>query len=160
MSRKIKNNNKIFSRRIFYDLKYNNYYVSKFINIIMLSGKKSTAEKVIYNSFNLIKQNYNLNPLIIFEKALFLARPLVELKKKKVGGATYLIPIKIGKKKSLFKAMKFLKICTLQRKEHIFYISLFKEIIETYNEDSRTIKMRDDVHKNAELNRAFSHFAF
>ncbi|MGX7577239.1 small ribosomal subunit protein uS7 [Candidatus Vidania fulgoroideorum] len=157
MSRKPK---KVFNKKIFNDLKYNNYYISKFINFIMKSGKKTISEKIVYKSFSLIKINFNLCPVKVFLKCLKLAAPQVEIKKKKVGGALYFIPVKISKKRSLYYSMSFIKKNSLIRKEKKFYIALFKEIIETYNENSNSIKMRDEIHKKAELNRAFAHFAF
>ncbi|MGX7589403.1 small ribosomal subunit protein uS7 [Candidatus Vidania fulgoroideorum] len=157
MSRK-KNN--FFNRKVFNDLKYNNYYISKFINIIMKSGKKSIAEKNIYKCLEMIRNKFDLCPIDFFKKTLILTGPQIEIKKKKVGGSFYFIPLKINKKRRIFHAMKFIKKNSILRKENKFYISLFKEIVETYNENSNSIKMRDEIHKKAELNRAFSHFIF
>ncbi|MGX7582461.1 small ribosomal subunit protein uS7 [Candidatus Vidania fulgoroideorum] len=158
MSRKKKK--KIFNRKIFNDLKFNNYYISKFINVIMKSGKKTVAEKIVYNCLRMIRHHYDTCPINFFIKTLILSSPQVEIKKKKVGGSVYFIPIKITKKRRIFYSMNFIKKNSLLRKEKKFSISLFKELVETYNEDSLSIKMRDEIHKKAELNRAFSHFSF
>lgn len=158
MSRKKKKNN--FNRKIFNDLKYNNYYISKFINVIMKNGKKSVAEKIFYNCLKMIKIIYNICPISFFLKSLILASPQVEIKRKKVGGTFYFIPLKINKKRRMFYSMNFIKRNSFIRKENNISISFFKEIVDTYNENSLSIKNRDEIHKKAELNRAFSHFAF
>ncbi|MGX7576413.1 30S ribosomal protein S7 [Candidatus Vidania fulgoroideorum] len=157
MSRRKKNKT---SRKIFNDLKYNNYYISKFINIFMISGKKSISEKIIYNVLSNLKKIYNINPLKIFKKSVINCSPKVELKKKKVGGTFYQIPVSISKKRSINKAIKFIRNNSLKRKNKNISDSLLKEIVDTYNDVSMSVKNRDEIHKKAELNRAFSHYSF
>ncbi|MGX7582737.1 30S ribosomal protein S7 [Candidatus Vidania fulgoroideorum] len=157
MSRK-KNN--FFNRNVFNDLKYNDYYVSKLINVFMLSGKKTLSEKIVYNVLNNIKKNYCSNPLKILKKSILNCTPKVELKKKKVGGTYYMIPVSITRKRGLNKAIKFIKKNTIIRNKKNIIDSLLKEIIDTYNDNSLSVKDRDEIHKKAELNRAFSHFSF
>ncbi|XAO72569.1 MAG: 30S ribosomal protein S7 [Candidatus Vidania fulgoroideorum] len=158
MSRK--KNKKIKIRKIKIEDNFNNILISKFINLATKKGKKIKSKKMIYKSLNLIKKNYNLNPIKIFSKAIELSSPTIEIKKKKIGGSYYKIPIKINKKRSNYIAMKWIIKNSLIRKEKNNYIGIFKEIIDTYNEISNTIKDRDKLYKNAEQNRAFTHFIF
>ncbi|MGX7589541.1 30S ribosomal protein S7 [Candidatus Vidania fulgoroideorum] len=157
MSRKIKNNKK---KVVNNENKYNNYYVSKFINMIMIDGKKTKAEKIVYNCLNLLKYKYNVNPLYIFIEAIKKVSPIIELKKKKVGGTNYIIPVKISNYRGINKGMKIIIKNTRIRNEKKSFISLFKEIVETYNGCSNSIQDKNDIYKTAKLNRAFSHFVF
>ncbi|MGX7586123.1 30S ribosomal protein S7 [Candidatus Vidania fulgoroideorum] len=145
---------------IFNDLKYNNYYVSKFINLLMISGKKSLSEKILNNVLLKIKQIYNINPIRIFKKAIINCSPKVDLKKKKVGGTFYQIPVSISKRRGIIKAMRFIKNNSINKNNSNIVDAITREIIDTYNDNSSSVKNRDELHRKALLNRAFSHFAF
>ncbi|QSW37986.1 30S ribosomal protein S7 [Candidatus Vidania fulgoroideae] len=157
MSRKRKLNKK---RILKYDQKYSSFLVSKFINIIMISGNKELSRYIVYKVLSLIKSRYKINPLIIFEKAIYNAKPSIELKKKKVGGSNYKIPVKITNDRGIYISISWIRYFAIKRKEKKFYISLFKEIIDTYNGNSGPISNKIELYKLADLNRAFAHFAF
>ncbi|MGX7458707.1 30S ribosomal protein S7 [Candidatus Vidania fulgoroideorum] len=157
MSRKKR---KIKTRYLNYDQRYSSYLVSKFINIIMISGKKELASNIIYKVLSLIKSKYKLNPLVIFEKAIFNSKPSIELKSKKVGGSNYKIPVKITNKRGIYISIRWIKYFAIRRNEKKFYISLYKEIIDTYNGNSGAILKKTELYHLADLNRAFAHFAF
>ncbi|MGX7589260.1 small ribosomal subunit protein uS7 [Candidatus Vidania fulgoroideorum] len=159
--KKMSRKHRVIKRKnIFPDYKYNSIFLSKFINIIMKDGKKTKSENIIYNTMNLIKINYRVNPLKVLYKAVLISRPSLEIKKKKVGGSFYNVPIKISKSRSNFISMCWLKKNSILRKENKFFLALFKEVIDTCNENSMTIINRDALYKQAELNRAFTHFVF
>ncbi|UOQ33040.1 SSU ribosomal protein S7p (S5e) [Candidatus Vidania fulgoroideae] len=142
------------------DDKYLNYNVEKLINLIMVSGKKSISRKIVYLSLSLIRERYRMNPIDIFEKAVLNASPEIEIKKKKIGGSIYSIPVGISKKRGEFIALNWIKKFSKLRKEKSLSVSLFKEIIDTYNGVSNSINKKKELYKLADLNRAFAHFAF
>ncbi len=163
MSRKkIKNKKKIKP-----DIIYNNSLLSKFINYIMISGKKSTAEKIVYQSLNIIKKKTNVNPLTVFIKAVDHVKPIVEVRSRRIGGATYQVPVEVKPKRATTLAMRWLTQFARKRKEKNMILKLAFEIIETADEShsignsigrSGSVKKREDTHRMAEANRAFAHY--
>ncbi|MGX7589680.1 30S ribosomal protein S7 [Candidatus Vidania fulgoroideorum] len=152
---------RIIKRRcLCYDQRYSSFLVSKFINIIMISGKKELASNIVYNVLSLIKSRYMLNPLIIFEGAIYNSKPSIELKSKKVGGSIYKIPVKITSARGLYISMKWIRYFAIRRNEKKFYIALYKELIDTYNGNGGAILKKTELYRLADLNRAFAHFAF
>ncbi|UOQ27822.1 SSU ribosomal protein S7p (S5e) [Candidatus Vidania fulgoroideae] len=149
-----------YDKNIKLDEKYLNYNVEKLINIIMVSGKKNISRKIVYSTLSLIREKYRTNPIDIFEKAVSNAAPEIEIKNKKIGGTTYKIPVNISKKRGEFIALSWIKKFSKLRKEKTFSISLFKEIIDTYNGNSNSVYKKKELYKLADLNRAFAHFAF
>ncbi|UOQ37965.1 SSU ribosomal protein S7p (S5e) [Candidatus Vidania fulgoroideae] len=156
MSRRKRKYNRIMKL----DEKYLNYNVEKLINIIMISGKKNISRKIVYSALSLIREKYRTNPIDIFEKAVLNATPEIEIKNKKIGGTIYKIPVSISKRRGEFMALSWFKKFSRLRKERNFSISLFKEIVDTYNGSSNSIYKKKELYKLADLNRAFAHFAF
>lgn len=153
--------------RIKPELKYNNILLSKFINYIMRSGKKSTAERIVYDSFNIIKDKTNIDPIIVFSKALEHIKPIVEVKPRRVGGATYQVPVEVKPKRATTLAMRWLVEFSRKRSEKSMILKLAFEIIEAADESNSignsigrggSIKKREDTHRMAEANRAFAHY--
>jgi small subunit ribosomal protein S7 len=141
------------------DPKYNSKLVSKFINVLMLQGKKALAENIIYNAFDIIsKKLNNPNPLDVFQKAVDNARPRVELKPRRVGGATYQIPIEVKTERGTAIAFRWIRNFAKARKGRPMEERLAEEILQAYENQGSAVKKKQDTHKMAEANRAFAHF--
>ena len=145
-------------RTINVDPKYKNYLVAKLINIVMRKGKKSLAENIVYSAFDIIKDKVGKNPLEVFKQAIENSRPLVETKSRRVGGATYQVPIEVNPERGSSLALRWVMTYAYERKGEPMKAKLAKEIIDAYNKTGTTIKKREDVHKMAEANKAFSHY--
>ncbi|MDH3004204.1 MAG: 30S ribosomal protein S7 [Candidatus Shikimatogenerans sp. JK-2022] len=142
------------------DIKYNSKLITYIVNCIMRNGKKNIAYKIIYNTLNYIEKKIKNNSLKILKKAIFNASPELEIKHRKIGGATYNIPIKINKNRKRYLSIKWLILNAKNRNEKKMYIKLANEIINTYNGIGNTIKKKNETHRMAESNKAFSHFKF
>jgi len=140
------------------DLKYQDNMVGKFINIIMKQGKKSTAEKIVYKSFNTIKDLLKDDPLKIFKSALEKVRPLVELRSRRVGGANYQVPVEVSTERGLILAFRWIKEAAKKRAEQQMHIKIANEIIDAFQDRGESIKKRENTHKMAEANKAFAHY--
>ncbi|MCA9948704.1 MAG: 30S ribosomal protein S7 [Anaerolineales bacterium] len=140
------------------DLKYDNVRVSMFINRLMKSGKKSTARRILYDSFDLIEGRANKPPLDIFEQALQNVTPQVEVKPRRVGGATYQVPVPVDGHRQISLAMRWLLGAARSRGGRSMAEKLAGEIMDAANLQGAAIKKKDDTHRMAEANRAFSHF--
>lgn len=149
------------------DLIYDNSLLAKFINYIMVSGKKSVAEYIVYNAFKIIKKKTNIEPLIIFNKALDHIKPIVEVRARRVGGATYQVPVEVKPKRAITLAMRWLVHFARKRNKKNMIFKLASEIIEAADESNAignsigrggAIKKREDTHRMAEANRAFAHY--
>ncbi|WGH24830.1 MAG: 30S ribosomal protein S7 [Candidatus Shikimatogenerans bostrichidophilus] len=156
---------KIKKRKIIYnkDQKYNSRLISYFINNIMTQGKKNTACKIIYKSLNLIKKYFKdkkIPELNVVKVAIKNSSPELEIKTRKIGGATYNIPIRINKKRKKYLAIKWLIINARNRSENTMYEKLANEIVNAYNGIGNTIKKKNQIHNIAKSNKAFSHFKF
>ncbi|MGD0335890.1 MAG: 30S ribosomal protein S7 [Candidatus Omnitrophota bacterium] len=146
-------------KKILPDPKYNNKIVAKFINMVMLEGKKPIAEKIVYEAFETIKQRLNDQDVVkIFNKALDNARPRLEVKPRRVGGATYQVPIEVRSERGTSIALRWIRDFAKQKKGKSMTEKLAEEIIAAYKGEGSTIKKRDDTHKMAEANKAFAHF--
>jgi small subunit ribosomal protein S7 len=145
-------------RKILPDPKYKNILVSKFVNILLIKGKKSIAHTILYDTFDMIAKKTNENPLEVFKKALENARPLLETKSRRIGGATYQVPIEVKPERGATLAMRWMRDFARGKKGRPMQEKLANEIIDCYNKTGATIKKREDVHKMAEANRAFSHY--
>ncbi|AXN02418.1 SSU ribosomal protein S7p (S5e) [Candidatus Vidania fulgoroideae] len=153
MSRKIRKRLK----KISYDIFFNCRKINKIINIIMKHGKKKKSENLFYKSMNFIRLKYKKNPYRIFLDCLKNSMPIVNVKKRKIGGSIFNIPIKLDIDKSMFIAFK--NIVRISRnKVGYFYVNLANEIYETSCGFSDSVRCRDEMHKISENNRAFSHF--
>lgn len=156
MSRRKKN----IKKKFLPDPKFGSLDVAKFINVLMFSGKKSLAENIIYNAFDYIKKKTGFNPLEIFFLAINNCKPLVEVKSRRIGGSNFQIPIEVRLSRRLTLSMRWLRESIFKRKEKFIYCRLGEELIEASNGKGLTVKKRDEVHKMAEANKAFSFFKF
>jgi len=146
-------------RIILPDPKYGNLKVAKFMNQLMTRGKKSLAESIVYGAFKEIETKLNKEPLEVFEKALDEVGPLV-VKARRVGGATYQIPLEIRPSRRLALAMRWLVNSARSRQEKTITLRLANELIEASEGKGEAMKKKEDTHRMAEANRAFSHFRF
>ncbi|HOK41207.1 MAG TPA: 30S ribosomal protein S7 [bacterium] len=140
------------------DSKYNDKVLSKFINIVMERGKKSRAQQIVYKAFDLVEKELKQNPLEVFNKAIENLKPELEVRPRRVGGATYQVPVEVPPDRKQMLAFRWLHSFAKQRSEKGFPTKLAKEIIAAYNNTGAGIKKREDVQKMAESNRAFAHY--
>ena len=146
-------------QRIFYpDPKYESLIISKFINFIMYDGKKSAAEKIIYTALDQIKSKTKEDPLKIFNDAINNIRPNLEVRSRRVGGATYQVPVEVKTKRSQALALKWLLEASKKRKSKTMSDKLFNELMDASQKKGSAIKKREDTHKMAESNKAFAHY--
>ena len=149
---------RISKREILPDPKHNNKMVAKFVNNIMRKGKKSTAENILYDAFDLIEQKTDTNSLEVFQKAVEHSRPLLEVKSRRVGGATYQVPIEVRFNRKQALALRWIVGFAQARPGKSMAEKLADELISASNKDGGSIKKREDTHKMAEANKAFAHF--
>jgi small subunit ribosomal protein S7 len=141
------------------DSRYNNRLVQKTINIFMLDGKKSKSERIVYDAFDLLKKSSGTNDVLtVFHKAIENVRPHVELKARRVGGATYQIPIEVRHERSLSLAIRWLRNATRTRKGVPMAKRLADELFSAYKGEGAAVRKREETHKMAEANRAFAHY--
>ncbi len=140
------------------DPKYGDQTLAKFINMIMQSGKKSVAEKIVYGALENIGDKGKGEPLELFSKALDNVKPIVEVKSRRVGGATYQIPVEVRQARSVTLAMRWLVDAAKKRSEKNMGLRLAGELLDASENKGSAIKKREDTHKMAEANKAFSHF--
>ncbi|MDD2689248.1 MAG: 30S ribosomal protein S7 [Candidatus Omnitrophica bacterium] len=146
-------------KQIVADPKFNSSIIAKFINMVMLDGKKSLAEKMVYGAFEIVKKQLNEPDILkIFHKALDNARPRLEVKPRRVGGATYQVPIEVRQERGTSIALRWIRDFAKQKKGKPMKEKLAEEIIAAYKGEGSAIKKRDDTHKMAESNKAFAHF--
>lgn len=146
-------------RKIKGDAVYNDTDVAKFINYIMSRGKKSVAEKVVYGAFDIIKEKTKNDPRHVFHKALKRVIPLVEVRGKRVGGANYQVPFQVRGNRRFTLGCRWLITAAKARKGKPMSEKLSAEILEAMNGEGAAVKKREDVHRMAEANKAFAHFA-
>ena len=151
---------KIEKRQIEPDLIYNNILVAKLINKVMKRGKKSVARKIVYQAFEEIKNKTKKEPLEIFEKAIQNTSPLVEVKSKRVGGATYQIPREVKGDRKQALAMRWILGAAKSKKGKPMREKLAEELMEAAENKGAAIKKKENTHRMAEANRAFAHFRF
>ncbi len=132
--------------------------ITRFINGIMLAGKKSTAERIVYGAFDIIEQRKKEDPIKLFDKALSNIRPRVEVKSRRVGGSTYQVPIEVKPRRAMALAMRWIIGYSRNRSEHSMKERLAAELMEAAEGRGSSVKKRDDTHKMAEANRAFAHY--
>lgn len=140
------------------DPKYGDQTLAKFINMIMQSGKKSVAEKIVYGALAQVGEKGNGEPLELFSKALDNVKPMVEVKSRRVGGATYQVPVEVRSARSVTLAMRWLVDAAKKRSEKNMGLRLAGELLDASENKGSAIKKREDTHKMAEANKAFSHF--
>ena len=140
------------------DVKYNNKVIASFINRVMERGKKATAERLIYTAFGIIEEKTKKNPVEVFETALRNAGPSVEVKPRRVGGATLQVPVEVASDRRVALAMRWLIANSRARSGKTFAEKLAGEVMDAAANQGATIKKREEVHKMAEANRAFAHY--
>ena len=150
---------RVQEKEILPDPKFNSKIVAKFINMVMFRGKKSLAEKMVYGAFETIKTNLNEPDVLkVFHKAIDNVRPRLEVKPRRVGGATYQVPIEVRQERGTSIALRWIRDFARVKKGKSMKEKLAEEIIAAYKGEGSSIKKRDDTHKMAEANRAFAHF--
>ncbi len=154
MSRKRKAPNKI----LIVDPRYKSTIIPKLINSIMYDGKKTAAEKIVYEAIDKIKSKSKEEPITVFNEAINNIRPTVEVKSRRVGGATYQVPVEVKTKRSQALALRWLIDASRKRKNKNMSDKIFNEIYDAYQNRGSAIKKKEDTHKMAESNKAFAHF--
>jgi small subunit ribosomal protein S7 len=145
-------------REILPDPKYNSKVVSKFINVIMECGKKAVAERSFYGAFDVIKEKTGNDPLKVFKAALENVKPVVEVKPRRVGGATYQVPVEIRQQRRMALAFRWLISFARARAEKTMRERLAGEIMDAFNNTGASVRKKEDTHKMAEANKAFAHY--
>ena len=147
-------------REILSDPKHLNVDVAKFINVLMESGKKSVAERIVYGAFEQISKKGGKEPLEVFNQALQNSRPMVEVKSRRVGGANFQVPVEVRPVRRMALAMRWLREAARKRGEKSMGQRLAAELLEASEGRGGAVKKREEVHRMAEANKAFSHFRF
>ncbi len=147
-------------REILADPKYGSSDVAKFVNVLMTAGKKSVAERILYGAFDSISKKGGKDPLEVFNQALSNARPMVEVKSRRVGGANFQVPVEVRPVRRMALAMRWLREAARKRGEKSMGARLAAELIEAAEGRGGAVKKREEVHRMAEANKAFSHFRF
>jgi len=145
-------------REIAPDSVYNNRLVTQLINKVLLDGKKSIAENIVYGAFDIIEQKSGQDPLATFKKAMDNVRPTLEVRPKRVGGATYQVPVEVNSRRSTTLAIRWLVGFSRKRREKTTAERVANEILDAANGTGSSVKKREDLFKMAESNRAFSHY--
>ena len=146
-------------KRIFYpDTKYSSLTLAKFINFVMYDGKKTTSEKIIYDALEKIKNKTKDDPIKIFDEAIANIRPNLEVRSRRVGGATYQVPVEVKTNRSQALAIRWLIDASRKRKDKKMSDKIFNEIYDAYQSRGAAIKKKEDTHRMAESNKAFAHF--
>ncbi|ADN80320.1 30S ribosomal protein S7 [Helicobacter pylori] len=145
-------------REVLGDPVYGNKVVTKFINKMMFDGKKSVAEKIIYKAFNKIEEKSGEKGIEVFEKALERVRPLVEVRSRRVGGATYQVPVEVRASRQQSLSIRWILEATRKRNERMMVDRLANELMDAANDKGAAFKKKEDVHKMAEANKAFAHY--
>jgi len=140
------------------DPKYSEAVVTQFINGLMRRGKKSIAEKILYDAFDLIEKDSQRPGLEVFKKAIDNVRPILEVKSRRVGGATYQVPVEVRSSRRLALAIRWIISFAKARKEHSMAEKLAAELIAAAKKEGSSVKKREDTHRMAEANKAFAHF--
>ena len=150
----------VAKREVLADPIYHSKVVTKLVNNIMLDGKKSVAQKIVYHAFDIIKEKEGKNPLEVFEAALENVMPVLEVKARRIGGATYQVPIEIRPERRQTLGLRWLVIYARKRHEKTMAEKLANEIMEAVAGNGGAFKKKEDMHKMAEANRAFAHYKF
>ncbi|MEC8588186.1 MAG: 30S ribosomal protein S7 [Pseudomonadota bacterium] len=150
----------VAKREVLPDPKFGSRVLAKFMNHVMTDGKKSIAEKIVYGALDIVSERSGSDPLEVFEAALEAIAPMVEVKSRRVGGATYQVPVEVRAERRSALAMRWLVEHSRARGEKSMVLRLAGEITDAANGRGSAVKKREDVHRMAEANRAFSHFRF
>ena len=145
-------------RKILPDHKFKDLVIAKFMNRIMEDGKKSVSERIVYGAFDIVSEKTKKEPLEFFHTALDNVKPNLEVKSRRVGGATYQVPMEVRPRRAQTLAMKWIVDSALKRNEKTMKERIASEIMDAHNNKGNAVKKREETHKMAEANRAFSHF--
>jgi small subunit ribosomal protein S7 len=145
-------------RKILPDPKFHDKLITKFINKVMLGGKKSLAERVVYGALDIAQEKISADSMKVFKQALENIKPLVEVRSRRVGGATYQVPMEVRPERRVSLGLRWLVIYARDRSERTMADRLAGEIMDAYNGRGNAVKKRDDVHRMAEANKAFAHY--
>ncbi len=137
---------------------YNSKLLTRFINKIMLKGKKSIAQSIVYDSFNLIRSKIGKEPLEVFEEALKNTMPILEVRARRVGGANYQVPIEVRQERRISLGLRWLVGYSRKRSERTMFERLASELMDAANNTGSAVKKKEDIHKMAEANKAFAHY--
>lgn len=148
----------IVKREAFVDPKYKSRLIAKFINCMMYKGKKSTAQSIIYQAFDIIKEKSKDDPLVLFEKAINNVKPLVEVKSRRVGGSTYQVPTEVRAGRSQALGIRWLITFSRARGEKSMAAKLASELMDAASGRGTSVKKKEDTHRMAEANKAFAHY--
>ena len=150
----------IAKRDVLPDPLYNSKLVTRLINSIMLDGKKGVAQKIVYDAFDIIKEKTGNDPLETFEAAMENVMPVLEVKARRVGGATYQVPLEVRPERRQTLGLRWITLYSRQRSEKTMVDRLANEIMDAANNTGSSVKKREDMHKMAEANKAFAHYRF
>ena len=145
-------------REVLPDHKFKDLTLTKFMNRIMQDGKKSVSEKIVYGAFDIVYDKTNKKPIDFFHEALDNVKPTLEVRSRRVGGATYQVPMEVRPRRAQTLAMKWIVDSALKRNEKTMKEKIASEIMDAHNNKGNAVKKREETHKMAEANRAFSHF--
>lgn len=151
---------KIMERQIFPDPKYHSLVLSKFINVMMLRGKKSLAESIAYDALDILEKKTGKEPLEVFLQSIENVKPLIKVVSRRVGGSNYQIPTEVNAKNAQALAFRWIIGYARKRNEKTMTEKLANELLAAYKKEGSSIKKREDTHKMAEANKAFAHFRF
>ena len=147
-------------REVLPDAKYGDLVLTKFLNTLMLDGKKSTAETILYGALDVVNQKTSRPSLEVFHEALENVKPALEVRSRRVGGATYQIPMQVRPERAQALAIRWIIDCSRKRQENTMTERLAVELLDALNNRGSSVKKREDTHRMAEANRAFSHYAW
>jgi len=147
-------------REILPDPKYGNQNLSKFVNVLMKAGKKSVAERILYGALEQVASKSGKDPIEVFDAALENAKPQVEVKSRRVGGANYQVPVEVRPSRRMALSMRWLREAALKRGEKSMGMRLAGELLDAADGRGGAVKKREEVHRMADANKAFSHFRF
>ena len=147
-------------REVLPDSFFNNSMVGKLINVLMLQGKKSLSEKIVYNAFSMIRSRIHQDPLNIFHQAIENVSPKLEVKSRRIGGATYQVPVEVKQDRRVALALRWLIFYSRTRGEKTMDEKLAAELIDASQNKGITVKKKEDTHKMADANRAFNHYRY
>jgi small subunit ribosomal protein S7 len=145
-------------RRLDPDPKYKDILVTRFINNLMLDGEKNTSRKIVYDAFDIIEEKTKKEPLDIFRKAMSNVAPVTEVRSRRVGGATYQVPIEVREDRRIALAIRWVKQYAKARRDKTMAQKIAAELLAAFNGEGASVKKREDTHRMAEANKAFAHF--
>ena len=150
--------NGVPKRDVLPDPMYNSKVITKLVNQIMLDGKKGTAQSIVYDAFDIVKEKLNLEPMDVFNQALENVKPVLEVKARRVGGSTYQVPMEIRPERRQTLAIRWLVMFARKRSEKTMKEKLAGELMDAYNNAGASVKRKEEMHRMAEANKAFAHY--